>query len=72
MNTISHMKPVDNKELRKVISTYLSNEQTKPMVIISKPSSGRTTTIKEVANELGISNCEIIHPYSYDSAKLFL
>lgn len=53
---MEYNQPINNTELRQVLKDYfLTENPEKPLVIFSKPFSGRTNTIRSVAEECGVN-----------------
>ena len=52
-------------ELRKVLEAYFNGHIEKPLVIFSKPSSGRTTAVQEVAKTLGVNDNDIFNKHIF-------
>ena len=58
-------KPVDKQDLKLILTDYFRGNSSKPIAILSKIHSGRTSLIKETAAELGVEkDLDIISCYS--------
>lgn len=54
-----YTKIFGQQDLESFLRGYFSSEQNKPLVLLSKPFSGRTSVIYKIADELGISHHDI-------------
>lgn len=58
-------KPVDKQELKLILTDYFNGNSSKPIAILSKTHSGRTSLIKETAAELGVEkDLDIVKCYT--------
>ena len=54
-----------HKELREVLENYFKCDNAKPLIICSKPFSGRTSAVEDVAKTLGITLKDIFNKHLY-------
>ena len=58
--------PVNNAELKEILRNYFSSaEVEKPIVILSKPFSGRSETVKQIIKEQGIDERDCLNYSTY-------